>query len=108
MILHSLKNYDAVARRFDLVAKYFELGADPKRGDLAFYEALGTLRQRLLHFADTDRQHTPLAKAIFNRQLGKKVRFARTPSAMRALIARGLQQRLKDARRLKLKSSGRQ
>ncbi len=106
--LPDVKNYDTIARRLNLVTRYSELRADTKRCNLAFNQALGTLRQRLLHFANTNHQHAALAQTVFDGQLGKKMRLARAPSTIGTLIAGRLQQWLEDTWRLKLKSSGRQ
>lgn len=71
--LSGVKNNHASTGRFYLVAKYFELGPHTERGDFTFNQALGALRQCLLHFANTNRQHAALAQAFFNGQLGKEM-----------------------------------
>src|SRR6188768_2682865 len=61
--LHAAEDDDAVAGRCDLVAVDSELVAEAQRRDLAFYQALGGLRQRPLRFANADRRRAALGLA---------------------------------------------
>ena len=96
MVLHAAEDDDAVAGRFDLVAEDLEAVAEAEAGDLAFDQPLGGLRQRPLRLANADRQRAALGLAGLDQKLAEEMRFSRAAAAVRALVARGRQQRLEN------------
>jgi hypothetical protein len=68
--------------------------AEAERGDLAFDQPLGRLRQRPLRLPDADRQHATLGLAGLHQKLAEEMRFSRASSAVRRLVSAGLEQRL--------------
>jgi hypothetical protein len=64
---------DAVARRLDFVAEDFESVPEAEGGDLAFDQSFDRLRQRLLRFANANRERAAFGLAGLDQELAKKV-----------------------------------
>jgi hypothetical protein len=103
VILHTLKDDDPIARRFDLVIEHPEFTTDAKLLDLLLDQALGGLSERLLDLANTDRQHAFLIQALLDDHLAEEMGLPRAAAAPCALVARGLEQRLEHRRGWDLK-----
>ena len=96
VVLHALEDDQAVAGGCDPVAVDPELRTDAEGGDLALDQALAGLRQRLLDFADADRERAPGRLAFFDQKLAEKMRLSRSATAEGALVAGRPQQRLEN------------
>ena len=76
MILHALEDDYSISGRLDLVVKDLELISDAEVTDFRFDQALGALRQRLLHLADTDRKRAFFSQALLDQQLAEEMALA--------------------------------
>lgn len=97
-MMHAAEDDETVTRRLDLVVERLETVAEAERGDLAFDQALGRLRQRALRLADADRERAGLGLASLDQEFAEEMRLARTSSSKCRLVSCGLKQRLKDPR----------
>ena len=82
VILHTPEDDEAVAGRLDLVVEYLEPMAKAERGDLAFDQPLGRLRQRPLRLANADRERAALGLAGLDQKLAEEMRFSRAAPAI--------------------------
>ena len=108
-ILQAREDDRPVARRLDQLLEHLEpvRFAQTQLLELGLQQPLGRILQRLLHLANAHRQHPRLVQAVLDQKLGKEMRLARPAPAIRALVARRLQQRQEHPRRFNPKCAAR-
>lgn len=94
VVLKPAEDDQPIPWRLDLVAEQLEAVAEAKACDLAFDQSFRGLRQRPLRLANADCERAALGLAGLDQELAEEMRFSRAASAVNALVAGRLQQRL--------------